>query len=36
MATEAEIAIDYAIASIDDAQLAVIDAVIADIDTRTA
>jgi len=36
MATEAAIAIDVAIASIDDAQLAVIDAVIADMDARTA
>ena len=36
MARDAKIAIDYAIASIDDAQLAVIDAVIADIDARTA
>jgi hypothetical protein len=36
MALNAEIAIDVAIASIDDAQLAVIDAVIADLDARAA
>jgi hypothetical protein len=36
LAMEAEVAIDYAIASIDDAQVAVLDAVIADLEAQAA